>query len=154
MARFPMFKQSVHGVIDRSGGARPCPSFGDDLDFLQRHTETVVLSDASGAARLVLCPALQGRVATSTMSGAAGPSFGWLNRALMASGQLAPHMNAYGGEDRFWLGPEGGQFALFFAPGAPQDLAHWYTPAPIDAEPFTLVEQGAGPGAARTRACA
>ena len=50
-------------------------------------------------------------------------------------------MNAYGGEDRFWLGPEGGQFSLFFAPGAPQDLAHWQTPAPIDAEPFTLADR-------------
>src|SRR5262245_21106879 len=50
-------------------------------------------------------------------------------------------MNVYGGEDRFWLGPEGGQFSLFFAPGAPQDLAHWQTPAPIDAEPFALVEK-------------
>ena len=57
-------------------------------------------------------------------------------------------MNVYGGEDRFWLGPEGGQFSLFFAPGAPQDLAHWQTPAPIDAEPFTLVGPGAGPRAA------
>lgn len=118
------------------------PSFGDDLDFLERHTETVVLRDTGGAARLALCPALQGRVATSTTAGAGGPSFGWLNRALLASRQLAPHMNAYGGEDRFWLGPEGGQFGLFFAPGAPQDLAHWYTPAPIDSEPFSLVEQG------------
>ncbi len=119
------------------------PSFGDDLDFLERHTETVVLRDTDSAARLVLCPALQGRVATSTTAGADGPSFGWLNRALLASRQLAPHMNAYGGEDRFWLGPEGGQFGLFFAPGVPQDLAHWYTPAPLDREPFLLVEQGA-----------
>jgi hypothetical protein len=115
------------------------PSFGDDVDFLQRHTETVVLS--GGAARLALCPALQGRVATSTTGGEAGPSFGWLNRALIASGTLVPHMNVYGGEDRFWLGPEGGQFSLFFAPGAPQELAHWQTPAPIDAEPFALAEQ-------------
>ena len=114
-------------------------SFGDDLDFLRRHTETVVL--AAGAARVALCPALQGRVATSTAGGAAGASFGWLNRELIASGRLAPHMNAYGGEDRFWLGPEGGQFSLFFAPGAPQELAHWQVPAPIDAEPFALAEQ-------------
>jgi len=118
------------------------PSFGDDLDFLERHTATVVLRDPGGAARVALCPALQGRVATSTTAGADGPSFGWLNRALLASRQLAPHMNAYGGEDRFWLGPEGGQFGLFFAPGVPQDLAHWYTPPPIDSEPFLLVEQG------------
>jgi hypothetical protein len=115
--------------------------FGDDLDFLQRHTTTVVLAEPEGAARVVVCPALQGRVATSTAAGAAGPSFGWLNRALIGSGELAPHMNVYGGEDRFWLGPEGGQFSLFFAPGAPQELAHWQTPAPIDAEPFALVDE-------------
>jgi hypothetical protein len=113
--------------------------FGDDLDFLQRHTETVVLSQAS--AQVVVCPALQGRVATSTTGGEAGPSFGWLNRGLIGSGALTPHMNVYGGEDRFWLGPEGGQFSLFFAPGAPQELAHWQTPAPIDAEPFALIDQ-------------
>ena len=116
-------------------------TFGDDLDFLRRHTETVVLAEADGAARVALCPTLQGRVATSTAAGAAGRSFGWLNRELIASGKLALHMNAYGGEDRFWLGPEGGQFSLFFAPGAPQDLAHWQTPAPIDAEPFTLADK-------------
>jgi hypothetical protein len=115
--------------------------FGDDLEFLQRHTETVVLSSPHSAARVAICPALQGRVATSTTTGDAGPSFGWLNRALIASGKLVPHMNVYGGEDRFWLGPEGGQFSLFFAPGAPQDLAHWQTPAPIDAEPFTLADR-------------
>ena len=117
-------------------------TFGDDLDFLRRHTETVVLAAADGAARVALCPTLQGRVATSAAAGATGRSFGWLNRALIASGRLAPHMNAYGGEDRFWLGPEGGQFSLFFSPGAPQALAHWQTPAPIDAEPFTLAHRG------------
>jgi hypothetical protein len=50
-------------------------------------------------------------------------------------------MNVFGGADRFWLGPEGGQFSLFFPPGAPQDLAHWQTPAPIDSEPFELCDQ-------------
>jgi hypothetical protein len=89
---------------------------------------------------VALCPALQGRVATSTAAGAAGASFGWLNRGLIGSRRHVPHINVYGGEDRFWLGPEGGQFSLFFAPGAPQDLAHWQTPAPIDSEPFTLTE--------------
>jgi hypothetical protein len=41
--------------------------FGDDLDFLQRHTETVVLSQ--GSTHVVVCPALQGRIATSTTGG-------------------------------------------------------------------------------------
>ena len=40
------------------------------------------------------------------------------------------------GEDRFWLGPEGGQFALFFKKGDPFDLDHWQTPAMMDTEPF------------------
>ncbi|HVZ85868.1 MAG TPA: DUF6786 family protein [Polyangia bacterium] len=115
------------------------PRFGDDVEFLRRHTETVVLA-GEGGARVALCPALQGRVAVSAAAGEGGASFGWLNRALIASGTLAPHMNVYGGADRFWLGPEGGPFSLFFAPGAPQDLAHWQTPAPIDAEPFALAE--------------
>lgn len=119
------------------------PHFGDDLDFLQRHTDTMVLSEPGGAGRLALCPELQGRIATSATADGAGRSFGWLNRAAIGSKQLTPHMNVYGGEDRFWLGPEGGPFSLFFAPGAPQDLAHWQTPAPIDSEPFTLVDAGA-----------
>jgi hypothetical protein len=116
-------------------------TFGEDVDFLRRHTETVVLSSRDGAARVAICPALQGRVAVSTMGGESGPSFGWINRALIASGKLVPHMNVFGGADRFWLGPEGGQFSLFFPPGAPQDLAHWQTPPPIDSEPFELVDQ-------------
>jgi hypothetical protein len=115
-------------------------TFGEDIDFLRRHTETVVLSDPSSGARVAVCPMLQGRVAVSTAGGDAGPSFGWINRALIASGKLVPHMNVFGGADRLWLGPEGGQFSLFFPPGAPQDLAHWQTPPPIDAEPFTLVD--------------
>ncbi|HEY6475570.1 MAG TPA: DUF6786 family protein [Polyangia bacterium] len=118
----------------------PASTFGDDVDVLRRHTETLVLASADGAGRVALCPALQGRVAVSTPGGDAGPSFGWINRALIASGRLVPHMNVYGGADRFWLGPEGGQFSLFFPPGAPQELANWQTPAPIDAEPFALVD--------------
>ena len=43
-------------------------------------------------------------------------------------GRYQPHMNVFGGEDRFWLGPEGGQYALYFKPGDPFDLDHWQTP--------------------------
>jgi hypothetical protein len=60
---------------------------------------------------------------------------------LIASGKVQQHINAVGGEDRIWVGPEGGQFSVFFAPGAPFDLDHWYTPAPLDTEPFNVVSQ-------------
>ena len=51
-----------------------------------------------------------------------------------------PHINVFGGEDRFWLGPEGGQFSIFFKKGDPFDLEHWQTPAPIDSEPWQGTE--------------
>lgn len=116
------------------------PSFGEDLDFLRRHVETLVLADESGAARVALVPAYQGRVMTSSAGGAAGRSYGWVNRAWIAAGGFGEHISPFGGEDRLWIGPEAGQFGLFFAPGAPFDLAHWRTPAPLDREPFELVE--------------
>jgi len=78
-------------------------------------------------------------VMTSTSSGDRGASYGWLNYSLIQSGKLTPHMNAFGGEDRFWLGPEGGQYALYFKKGDPFDFDHWQTPALIDSEPFDAV---------------
>jgi hypothetical protein len=114
-------------------------TFIDDVAFLHRYTDVVVLMpDRTSSARIAVCPELQGRVMTSTATGPGGLSFGWMNRDLVASGEKRLHINAYGGEDRLWLGPEGGQFALFFAKGDPQDLAHWQTPAPIDSEPMDV----------------
>jgi len=78
---------------------------------------------------------------TSTAGGDAGASFGWINRELVASRTLLPHMNPFGGEDRFWLGPEGGQFSIFFAKGAKFELADWQTPAPIDTLPFQVASR-------------
>ena len=95
----------------------PAASFGADLAFLKRHTSVITLADETGRAQVAVAPAWQGRVMTSTAGGSDGPSFGWINRELIASRTLQPHMNAFGGEDRLWLGPEGGQFSIFFAKG-------------------------------------
>jgi hypothetical protein len=116
-------------------------TFGKDVAFLTNHTEVILLSNASGQGQVAVLPALQGRVMTSTAGGSDGLSYGWINRKLVAAGKPIEHFNPYGGEDRFWLGPEGGQFALFFKKGAPFDLAHWYTPAAMDTEPFELVSK-------------
>jgi hypothetical protein len=117
-------------------------SFGADLAFLRQHRpDTIVLS--RGAARLAVVPSYQGRVMTSSAAGETGASCGWINRSLIESGALVPHMNAFGGEDRFWLGPEGGQFGLYFAPGAPFDLAHWQVPAPIDSDAWDVATHDA-----------
>ncbi|MBL9190448.1 MAG: hypothetical protein JNK23_23410 [Opitutaceae bacterium] len=118
-------------------------NFGDDLQFLRQHTGVVLLQDKAGGAQVAVVPAWQGRVMTSTARGASGASFGWVNRELIASGKLQPHINVFGGEDRFWLGPEGGQFSVFFAKGVSFDLKNWFTPAALDTEPFAVVKQSA-----------
>jgi hypothetical protein len=114
-------------------------SFGEAVSFVNRHSELVVLCDPGTRACIAVWPAMQGRVLTSSVSGADGLGYGWINRELIASGEIHKHINAMGGEDRIWIGPEGGQFSIFFAPGVPFDLEHWYTPAPIDTEPFDIV---------------
>jgi hypothetical protein len=50
-------------------------------------------------------------------------------------------MNAYGGENRFWLGPEGGKFSLFFKPGSEMVFENWKTPAPIDTEAWQVTNK-------------
>jgi len=116
-------------------------TFGQDLSFLKKHTDVVIIEDRSGNSQVAVLPALQGRAMTSTAEGLDGLSFGWINRELIASGKIAEHINVYGGEDRFWLGPEGGQYSIFFKKDVPFDLEHWFTPAPIDTEPFELVSK-------------
>jgi len=122
--------------------------FSDDLKFMQQHTPIVVLKD--GDAAVAVAPAYQGRVMTSTFDNNAGPSFGWINRPVIEkgflsdedkNGKLEEHIYIFGGEERFWLGPEGGQFAIFFKPGTKFEFADWTTPAAIDTEAFELVEQ-------------
>ena len=109
--------------------------YDKDRQFLrQYHPDLVELQQ--GDTRALVCPAYQGRVMTTTADGQA--SYGWINYDLIKSGKLLPHMNAFGGEDRFWLGPEGGQYALYFKKGDPFDGDHWQTPAAIDSEPFSV----------------
>jgi len=115
--------------------------FKDDLAFLIAHTKVVLLSGADGLAQVAINPDLQGRVMTSTAGGPDGLSFGWINRELLASGETNRHMNAFGGEDRFWLGPEGGQFSIFFKNGDPFDLDHWWTPPAVNEGAFDVVSR-------------
>jgi hypothetical protein len=126
----PLMNSSLHAA-----------TFGDDTDFLKEHTEVIVLSDKAGLAKVSLAPAWQGRVMSSASEGDSGLSYGWINRDLISSEKTVPHMNALGGEDRFWMGPEGGQFSVFFEKGVPFDFEHWFTPAIFDTLPFHVVSK-------------
>jgi hypothetical protein len=118
----------------------PPGSFGDDLAFLRRHLDDLVVLEADGGkAQIAVAPTYQGRVMTSTGGGLHGASYGWINRALIESGERREHMNAFGGEDRFWLGPEGSRFALYFEPGSPMDFEHWQVPEALDWSAWELI---------------
>lgn len=114
-------------------------TFGYDAAFLLRHhPDALTLRDADGMAGIIVLPAYQGRVMTSTAEGDTGASFGWINHELIASGRFTPHMSAFGGEERFWLGPEGGQFSIYFRPGSEFTFEEWQVPGVIDTVPFLL----------------
>ena len=114
-------------------------TFGYDLNLLkQYHKDIIVLGD-SAEAQIIIAPAYQGRVMTSTTEGNKGISFGWVNHQLIASGKTAEHINAFGGEERFWLGPEGGQFSIYFKKGVEFKFENWFVPKEIDTEPFELI---------------
>jgi hypothetical protein len=125
------------------GKATAMKTYGDDLAFLGDHQDVIEISDPSGSARVAVVAEYQGRVMTSTSGGTTGPSYGWLNREAIAAKERKPHINVFGGEDRFWLGPEGGQYSIFFAQGDPFDLEHWQTPEPIDWGPWEVADRSA-----------
>ena len=107
--------------------------YGFDSKFLSQYGKGMIeLSSEDGKSRLLLASGYQGRVLTSTADGDSGLSFGWINYDLIQSGKFKQQFNPIGGEERFWLGPEGGQYSLYFKKGDSFDINHWQVPALID----------------------
>lgn len=112
-------------------------TYGFDLKLLNDYTNPIELKN--GNARIIISPEYQGRVMTSTSDGKNGLSYGWINHDLIASGKTLKQINPVGGEERFWLGPEGGQYSIFFKSGSSFNFEDWNTPAFIDTEAYDLV---------------
>lgn len=125
-------------------------SYAEARDYLVRHTKVLELTDEQGA-RVLICPEWQGRVMTSTCGGPEGLSFGFINSAFIDAGQPNAHFNNYGGEDRFWLSPEGGQFSLWFAQGAEQNLDNWFTPPALNEGAWRVISRPNDPFYRMTR---
>lgn len=114
-------------------------TFGYDLNFLKdQDSGLVVLKNKNGNAQIIVSAKYQAKVFTSTAEGRDGHSFGWVHYPAF-SGPVDQHMNAYGGENRFWLGPEGGIYSLFFRPGTEMVFENWHTPPPFDSQPWKIV---------------
>lgn len=111
--------------------------FERDLRLLRERTEVVVLQGPAGE-RVAVTPLWQGKTMTSTVGEGAG--YGWINEAFIRSGRVDPQANLQGGEDRMWIGPEGGQFAFYFEPGSAFEFPAWRCPELIDRQPFHVLE--------------
>jgi hypothetical protein len=114
-------------------------TYAFDRLFLEKYQiEYLELMTPDGNSGILIVPAYQGRVMTSTSGGDKGRSYGWINYALIESGITDPQFNPFGGEERFWLGPEGGPYSIYFAEGKEQVFENWQVPSVIDTEAWTI----------------
>jgi len=111
-------------------------SFLFDLNFLKDHDSSLVVLE-TGRSKIIVSPKYQGKVFTSTADGDSGMSFGWVHYKAFSE-PADPHINAYGGENRVWIGPEGGKFSVFFKKDSKMVFDNWKTPAAFDTEPWTI----------------
>src|SRR6266446_10169441 len=114
-------------------------SYGYDAAFLKKYSTHVVELQSENA-KVLLSADYQGRVMTSTTSGDSGISYGWINYDLISSGKKKAQFNPFGGEERFWLGPEGGQYSIYFKKGDSFNIANWKVPAFVDTEMYNIVQ--------------
>jgi hypothetical protein len=120
--------------------------FDEDVEFLVQHGAGVKVLEAEGGGRIAVSGKYQARVMTSAVE-PHGVSLGFVNRRFIEAGKTGTAFDNYGGEDRFWLGPEGGHFALYFAPGKPFEFGNWQTPPAFQEGEWR--EQASAPNSAR-----
>jgi len=114
-------------------------TFGYDLAYLsEKDKNLIVLKSDDEKSQVILSAKYQGKVFTSTANGLEGNSHGFVNYNFFDAGVVDDHMNGFGGEDRFWLGPEGGRYSVYFEPGKEQLYDNWHTPKAIDIEEWKV----------------
>jgi hypothetical protein len=147
--RLPTFLAAV--VLSACADTVPPPAapvhvitgtFDDDLAFLRAHGPVEVLTSPGGGV-VAVSARWQGRVMTSAVE-PHGASLGFIHRAFLEAGKTGTAFDNYGGEDRFWLGPEGGQFGLYFPRGAPFTIGTWQTPHAMQEGEWAVTSRDAG----------
>ncbi len=133
-------KREVGSTSDTSGIKG---TYAYDRAFLRKHSKGVLeLTNEDSTAKILLSPEWQGRVMTSTATGDSGTSFGWINYDLLSSGEKRKQFNPVGGEERFWIGPEGGQYSFYFEKGDSFNIANWQVPAFVDTTAYDVIQSG------------
>ena len=110
----------------------------EDLTFLEQYGPIIQLRNGDGGT-VVVSPQYQGRVMTSAVEPGA-ESLGWINRPFIEAAKTGTPFDNYGGEDRFWLGPEGGQYSIFFSAGQPFVYGAWQVPPVLQEGAWDVLE--------------
>jgi len=117
-------------------------SYGYDMQFLKENKiDFIELTGQDSLSKLIIVPSWQGRIMTSTANGDEGNSNGWINYDFIKEGKVSKQFNVYGGEERFWIGPEGGKYSIYFNEGEEQVFENWKVPAFIDTEAYPVIDK-------------
>lgn len=114
-------------------------TFAEDVEFLRKYGDVQVLR-ASGGGRVAVSAQYQARVMTSAITEDA-VSLGWINHEFIEAGETGTQFDNYGGEDRFWLGPEGGQYGFYFPESSPFEYSAWQVPEDLHMGKWRVQEQ-------------
>jgi len=143
-----LFSQTCHSIIAQTRSKSMMNksfekgTFGFDVQFFNNQkVEIIELIDEHSGARILVVPTYQGRVMTSSARGHAGNSLGWINYNYIEAGEINNQFNPFGGEERFWLGPEGGPFSIYFNKGHEQSFTNWRVPNVIDYLAFETIDK-------------
>jgi len=128
------------GCGSRESAQRGFPeTFAHEVSFMRQHGDVQILEGPSGS-QVALSAQYQGRVMTSAIEESAA-SLGWINHDFIEAGETGTQFDNYGGEDRFWLGPEGGQYGLYFTQGDPFEFTYWQVPRALHEGTWTIQDQ-------------
>ncbi|MEM7262259.1 MAG: DUF6786 family protein [Planctomycetota bacterium] len=116
-------------------------AFAKIVSHLRRHADAIVLPGHEGS-EIIVSPKLQGRIMTAHVGTVA--STGFVPEKTIEEGETHAHFNNFGGIDRFWIGPEAGQYGVYFPPGAEFNRDTWQVPASFDKGAFRVVSESQG----------
>lgn len=136
-----MKKAILLGVFLSISGLGGCKStFERMVDVVGR--DDAIVFTGEGGSKVLVSPRLQGRIMTTKVGSV--ESVGFVSVKTIEEGENHPNFNNFGGQDRLWLGPEAGQFGIYFEPGVELTRENWTVPADFDKGPFQVEKRNDG----------
>ena len=126
-------------ALEPAGRKTPAPAtLGQVIKTLDKVADPLIWTSATGS-QVVNSARLQGRILTLNVGDV--DSTGFVQVDAILAGETNSQFNNFGGVDRFWLGPEAGQYGLYFPPGAELNRDTWVVPAAFNEGGFSVVSK-------------